>query len=68
MGLTLLESYQFGNRIAKIYQIREGQYLLEFCLDGRTSNKLTLGSLEEAKKVAENYTSGSNSQLLNENA
>jgi hypothetical protein len=64
--MLLLNSYSFGNRQAQIFQIREGQYILEFSLDGKLTNKLTLANLLEAKKVAENYTDGRNSQLLSE--
>jgi hypothetical protein len=68
MNMLLLDSYSFGNRKAQIYQIREGQFILEFYLDGKLSNKVTLANLIDAKQMAENYTDGRNSQLLSENA
>lgn len=68
MNMLLLNSYSFGNRKAQIFQVMEGQFILEFYMDGKLSNKVTLANLIDAKQMAETYTDGRNSQLLNENA
>jgi hypothetical protein len=69
MNMLLISSYSFGNRSAEVYQLREGQFLVEFYEDKKLQNKVTLANLLDAKKIADNYTDtphGINKTLLNE--
>jgi hypothetical protein len=66
--MLLLGSYSFGNKKAEVFQIREGLFFVEYYVNNALVNKTTHGNVSEAKALAENYTDGTNSQLLNENA
>jgi ribosomal protein L9 len=67
MNMLLLDSYTFGNRKADVFQIKEGYFRVDCYENGRIFNTVTSFNIIEAKRVAENFTDGKSSQLLNEN-
>lgn len=68
MNMLLLDDYSFGNRKAQVLQIQEGQYRVDYYLDNKLLMTHNATDVSVAKKLAEDFTDGRNSQLLNENA